>query len=163
MRIAKVAQGFLELLRARPDGISPPTALETVQPTLDMTDFYGADLLLGSAGAPTVGALLNLTEAVTLTRVARIHSAGGILTVGAAPVTGGGFIEVGIVSPNGQQCPVGTFSFGVAAAGQIVGFGVPLRMVLPAGFLWYARCGGTAAGADHSLSSPALIENYTLT
>jgi hypothetical protein len=128
-----------------------------------MRDFYAAELLLGSTGTPTVGALAALTELLALTRACRVRSIGGRLSVGAAPVTAGGHMEFGIVWPNGTLAPYCSEQFGVAAAGAIIGTGVPIDIVVPAGSVFYGRCEGTAAGADHALQLFISLENYTLT
>lgn len=163
MPLQKAPKGLLELFRLRDGGRQPTMFGDVVEPSADVKDFYAADLLTTTTGAPTVGALTNLTETLVLGVAARVRGLGGQLTVGAAAVTAGGFLEVGWFIPTQGQpsMSMGSMSFGVALPAQNIGYGVPLDIVLPAGSVIYSRAGGTAAGVDHSLLVMALIENYT--
>lgn len=163
MPLQKTPKGVLETFRLRDGGRNPTKFGDVVQPSTDVGDHYAADLLTGTAGAPQVGALTNLFEQLTLTIHARIRAIGARLTVGAAPVTAGGILSVGWQMPltGTPAFPVQQATYGVALAGQIVDCGTPLDIVVPAGTIFYALAGGTAAGADHSLQLVLLIENYT--
>lgn len=160
MKISRVPAGLSKLLQIW-GGVSPTELEDRARLVVDLRDNYGASLLVGSTGAPTIGALTNLQEQLALTTTLRVRSISALLIVGAAPVTAGGFIEWGFFAQNGQVCPQGQFSYGVALATQIIGCGTPMDIVLPGGTTFYSRAGGTAGGADHSLSVIACIENWT--
>lgn len=156
----KVARGFLELLNARNLGRSPDTASDQVVPVLEIGEFYASTLIVGNSGSPTVGALADLSEFVQATATMRVKAIGGTLVIGAAAATNV-TIHWGIITTNGQQCPVGSIHVAQCLAGGIIGFGCPIpNWVVPPGTFFFARASGTAAGADHSLTSVSIIENY---
>lgn len=159
-QLAKVPLGFLELLRARTLGRAPTSCSDELQPVLDLRPFYACDIQLVTSSAPSLGAL-PISDVLTFTSNLGVRAVGTQLTVGAAPVTAGGNLEVGIIV-GGVQQPIGAHNFGVAAAGTVVGFGTPIDpAVFRAGVQFYAKAYGTAAGADHAITIRVLIENYT--
>lgn len=163
MDLQKPPRGLLELMRLRQGGKQPTQFSDTVVPVLEVGAFYGSDLLLATSGAPTIGALNNLTEDLVFSATLRVHAISGRLIVGAAAVTAGGYIQVGLISDSQLRISLGGVAFGVAAAGSFVEFGCPVPggPVLPSGWGVYARVTGTAAGADHDLDVTTLVENYT--
>lgn len=163
MPLQKSPKGLLQLFRLRDGGQQPTLFGNCVEPSADVRDFYAADLLTNTNGAPTVGGPPNLTETLVLGVDARVRALGAQLTVGAAAFTAGLYLEWGYIV-GGAAAPaitVGSAFLGVAVAGAIIGAGTPLDIVLPAGTTFFARVNGTAAGADHSLLVNATIENYT--
>lgn len=165
MRLDKGPVGLLEQFRLRTLGQQPTEFGEGVAPSADVRDHYGADLLLVLT-ASTTGAPLSLTRSINLVNPVRLRAIAGQLTVGAAAFTAGLYIEFGVLvrtfSGTGViAIPFGSQSYGVAAATQVIAAGTHCDIILPAGSQLYARIGGTAAGADHTLECRGLMENYT--
>ena len=161
-KVDRPPQGIFQWLKLF-GGRGPNELEDRVRATVDVRDNYSAALLVGSSGTPTVGALAGLTDTTALGITTRVRAVWGQLAVGAAAVTAGGVIEVGIVmniTGTAVTVPLGTFNYGVALAGAVIGFGVPVDIVLPP-CTGYARLNGTAAGADHTASSGFLLENWT--
>lgn len=161
----KVARGWLELLNARNLGRSPVTFGEQVIPTIEIGEFYASNLLLGSTGAPTVGAIApELSEALPISALLRVKAASVSLTIGAAAATNV-VLSVGYQPQAGITNAVvdlGAIYIANAAIGQILRFGVVVpNWVIPSGGIIFGRASGTAAGADHSLAVQVLIENYS--
>lgn len=142
-------------------GRGPAQLEDNVRATVDVRDNYSAPLLLCSTGVATVGALATLNDGLVLTGPpCRIRAVTCRLTVGAAPVTAGGVITVGM-SIGGIPCALGSFAFNVAIATQQIEFGVPMDIVVMPGTEFYARTAGTAAGADHTIAASIILENWT--
>lgn len=142
-------------------GRGPDNLEDNIRGVVDLRDNYSAPLLVTSSNAPTVAALTGIQDTLTLTgSPCRIRGVAAELIVGAAPVTAGGFLEVGYII-GGIGLSLGAFSYSVALATQVIGFGVPVDIVLMPGTVFYSRGGGTAAGADHSLRITVLLEVWT--
>lgn len=156
----KAPLGLLELFNLKVLGKQPVDFGEIVQPTIDVRDFYGANLLDPSVSGGTTGALLNLRDTDVLIQPFGLRGLGARLTVGAA---GGGDLSLsfGFEAPNGDRCCLGTHSFATVFAGQVVEYGIPLRQVWPAGTVLYASAyAGTVPGADHLLQVTSLLEFF---
>lgn len=157
----KAPAGLLELFNLKVLGQQPNLFGELVSPVVDVRDFYGQNILIASGTGGEVGTLLNLFERLTLTSNLGLRGIGAILTLGG---TGGTdlSITVGWESDAGFRVPLATHSFAAVGAGQIVEFGVPLRMVIAAGSRLYANAyAGSVGGADHLLQVFGLFENFT--
>lgn len=160
--LQKWPKGLLEVFRIRDGGRAPSGFGEAVQPVVDVSMHYASDILIMTTGAPTVGAL-NISENTVFSATLRVHAICGQLTIGAAAATNvsvaWGFTDIGSVN---SVC-VGSQFFAQIPAGIGVHFGcmVPPGLVVPPGWGFYARAGGTAAGVDHSLSAIAIVENFT--
>lgn len=165
----KAPKGLLELFRLKTLGGSPFQFGDTVQPTVDVDDFYAADVLFSAedvAGAAT-GAI-NTTAGLAvqggpIIGPQRIYGIGGLIIMGAAPGT---FIEwaVGFVLPSFgfPGAIVGTGRRETIIAAQVIQFGswVP-KLVLPPGAQMFVRLYGDAAGVDHELRLNSVIANLT--
>lgn len=161
----KAPRGLLELFRLRNFGTGPQEFESSVQPVVDVSNFYGADLLGVTTALPTVGGTPNLAEIVPLTNAPawRLRGLAGRLTVGAAPFTAGGVMEIGItLGPANTNITLQTVAFGIAAAAAQIGVGVECNLVLENRWSLYAVVNGTAAGVDHSLLCMGLVEPLTL-
>lgn len=162
-QLQKAPRGLLDLFRLRTFGLQPDRFSNVIQPSVDVLAQYGSDLLQTTTSPPTVGALLNLTEAITFAERAHLLGISGLLTLGAAAGTNV-YVEVGIQLPNNAspQHVLGSIMFPAVAATQIVS----VTGIVPGnGFVIgpqaqiYARAGGTAAGVDHSLQLTACYYN----
>lgn len=165
--LVKAPKGLLETFRLRYLGVNPGAFGDTVQPTVDVSDFYASDLLLNSSSAPTVGALgAGLSEALLLTAPVRLRALSVGLTIGAAAATNV-WLNIGIQFPASLgfpavNCALGGVFLAAANATALYEHGVVCPgWVLPAGVTLYSRAVGTAAGVDHSLAVVALIDNLT--
>lgn len=148
--------GLLELLRMKQGGKQPVLFGEQVVPVVNVTPFYGADLLkTGLTGAAAVGAVtspLTATEDVTvgpnlLTSVGCQFVNGA--AAGASLTLQWGFQVPGSASP---QAPLGAISVVSYANGVFnVGSALPYPLIIPPGTRLWARATGNAVGADHSL------------
>lgn len=159
-QLSKPPVGLLELMRLKVGGKQPTLFSETVVPVLEVSDFYAADILLNTSGAPTVGALANLLETLTFTTALRVHAVCATLVIGAAPATN---IHVSWgYSLSGAEIGIGSQFIAQANAGAVLFCGSPFPgLVLPASAILIARASGTAAGVDHSLDVTATVDNYT--
>lgn len=158
--------GLLEALRLRTQGNQPDEFSNTVGGSYDVRDAYGADLLLTQFAASAAGALSGRNVTNVHGAPLRLRGISAHLTVGAAAVTAGGYLECGIIqrtlsSASGVLVPFAFGAFGVAAAGATLAVGVPCDILLPAGITLYAKANGTAAGADHVVNVQYLFEDYS--
>lgn len=159
----KAPVGLLELFRLRTLGSNPPEFAGVVQPTVDVAEFYSADLKLFSGVTATTGALAGLSSVLTLTGPIRMHAIGARLVIGAAAATNV-VIMVGMRdTQTGLRAPLASQVYGAVAATQEVHIGALVRGLVfpPTRWSVYAQATGTAAGADHILDVRLLIDNIT--
>lgn len=167
MRLQKSPLGLLELFRLRDQGRNPPDFAEAVAPTVDVSEYYGADLL-GVVSDTTAADAFPRTLTRVIDQPIRVHAIGIVITIGAAAGTWCTW-HVGFIRPdptsgnNPTLCPVGGDVFTPRIGATFV-FGVKVEpFVLPAGSSLQASATGDAAGADHVVALRYLHNTLNVT
>lgn len=149
--LQKSPAGLLELFRLRTLGRNPVGFGDDVVPVADVTDYYGADLVVSADFAGVAGAVdaTFLTAPSAFAR--RVLSLSGFMTLGLA---GGTWFTIAI----GYRVPVSTtatvfvasqyVATPVAGSTVLVAWSGP-PILLPPGHALVCRTFGDAAGADH--------------
>jgi len=162
-KLSQVPAGLLQLFRLTHGGIAPQDFRDDVQPTVDVSEFYAANLLTQTENTPTPGALANLTETKAMSTVLRVHAISAQLTIGAAAATDLQISCGWSAASPGVPVAVAQLFLANTIAGQIieVGAAIPPKVFVGSTWRFFARASGTAAGADHSLKIIATIEDYS--
>lgn len=159
----KSPQFLLDLFRLKTVGGSPYAFGETVQPGVDVTSFYGADIQLSSSLVSAAGALPR-TATFTVVNPARYLAVATECTLGAAPGTTlrlGVFYRsnsVSVAVPLFWEVFTGAPPL-VANTGILVGGMLATPIVAPAGAVFFASASGNAGGADHVVDLRFLSED----
>ena len=160
MPLQKAPRGILELLRLRTLGDNQNKFSDTLDASVDATNFYGADLQVVSTDS-LVGAITRTVTSVA-TVPGRILGLSGICTIGAAAGTR---LSMRIsYAPNPSANPV---VLGFDTRTPVIGadFAVVAAFSTPIVFLpgarWDFTTQGDAAGADHQQILRCLFEQYT--
>lgn len=151
MRLDKSPLGLLELFRLRTLGRAPDEFTNAVSPTVDVTDFYGADLLASVAENSAPGAIGAGIFAAVAAFPRRYIALSGNIVIGAAAGT---FVNLRLAIQNPGALVVTAIETTLnitPAAGQTYSIAAKISrgLVLPAGWTVGLIVGGDAAGADH--------------
>lgn len=160
----RVPSALLELMRLRQFGRAPDEFGSTIVPVMEVGDSYACQSLLTSGGTVVTGAISGaggLVASLTTSADLRVRGFQARLRVGAAAATNVS-IQCGVLLPGTSttEHSLANEFFAQLNAGALMGassgLGVPIT--LRTGSVLYARCCGTAAGADHELYVSAIIE-----
>lgn len=147
----KAPKGLLELFRLRTHGSNPPTFGEIVAPSVDVTEYYGADLISTVSENSAAGAATGQLNGAAAVFARRYLGLSGTWVGGAAAGT---WLEVSVGIggvPGGGNVLFGakTVSVPVAAAVYRVAAVFPVPLVLPPGAFPFVLTESNAAGVDH--------------
>lgn len=161
--LQKYPLGLLELLAAKVNGQTPTLFAERLQPTVDLTEFYGADLVITGITQGAAAAFpLALTRVSEVTQ--RFHGLAAEVAVGAAAGTYLS-IRLFVSVPNGSpnlcvaQTVITVPNGLVAGVAYNASFWFPTPLILPAGTGFIAYAQSDAAGVDHVMALRSIQNN----
>lgn len=150
LRLSKFPVGLLELFRMRDNGRVPTLFSDEIDPSVDVTDFYGADILVASGSSAGAG-VIGRTQSDTIAKPQRLLTIQGNLTIGAAAGTWL-TLTVGFSIPGGTfGVQLGAVTFTPIIGGTYRVAAPVMGLVLPDGCQLFTSSEGNAGGADHVL------------
>lgn len=143
--------GLLELLRLKVQGKNPDQFSDVLQPTVELTEFYGAKSVVAVTETGAAGVLPQTQNAAASAFPRRLLALSGRVVLGAAVGTNISMQLAVVVQ--GQAVHVGSFAAATFAGGIFaVAAQLPRPLVLPPQHSYSVAVQGDAAGADHVVS-----------
>jgi hypothetical protein len=152
--LVKAPTGLTQLFRLRTGGAQPNVVGNQVQPTLDVADFYGADMLSSSAVSSTAAAMpISVSDSV-LQAPLRMKALSARVTLGA---NAGTWLHMAVGyrvgGTAGSTVWVTAAQYTLTVATGVYVIGVPLSpLILSAGADLIAMARGDQTGNDHVIT-----------